>query len=587
MTHTDTRLAARNTMQERRNELPDGKTLREQLLAGLPVTERSMRLGGVSTLVLEGGDGPPIIFLHGPGEYGAKWRRIIPDLATTHRIIAPDLPGHGMTEMFDDGPATDRMLAWLDELIERTCGIPPILVGHVLGGAVAARFASDRSERLSRLVLVDALGLAAFQPTPEFSQALTDFSSGPTEETHDRLWRRCAFRFDAMRAGLGESWDWIKAYNLDRAHAPGLRDAQLSLMHEFGISEIPPAKLAAIAVPTTLIWGKHDLATPLSVAQAASNRHGWALHVIENAGDDPAMEQPEAFLGALRAALGSRASNRATVADAEDRRAAWDRIAAGYDRTNTPTQMWIAGEGLRRADLRPGMRFLDVAAGSGALAIPAARKGANVLATDRSSAMLELLGMRARQEGLRVEIREMDGHALELEDDSFDMAGSQFGVMLFPDMPKGIREMVRVVKPGGRVLVLAYGDPHKIDFLDFFARAVQSVRPDFSGPMDPPPLEFQLADPATLRRELVASGLHDVTVETITEVTEHKTGQGLWEWLVYSNPIVESVLGTLGLTSEERDVVIVENLERLVRERAGGGLAARLANPVNIGIGTK
>ena len=73
----------------------------------------------------------------------------------------------------------------------------------------------------------------------------------------------------------------------------------------------------------------------------------------------------------------------------------------------------------------------------------------------------------------------------------------------------------------------------------------------------------------------------------ITEVTEHKTGQGLWEWLVYSNPIVESVLGTLSLSSEERDVVIVENLERLIRERAGDGLAARLANPVNIGIGTK
>lgn len=587
MTHPDTRLAARNTMQERRNELSDGKTLLKQLLAGLPVTERSMQLGGVSTLVLEGGDGPPIVFLHGPGEYGAKWRRIIPDLATTHRIIAPDLPGHGMTEMFDAVPATDRMLAWLDELIERTCGIPPTLVGHVLGGAVAARFASDRSERLTRLVLVDALGLAAFQPTPEFSQALTDFSSGPTEETHDRLWRRCAFRFDAMRDGLGESWEWIKAYNLDRAHVPGLQGAQLRLMHEFGVFEIPPDELAAIAVPTTLIWGQHDLATPLSVARAASIRHGWALHVIENAGDDPAMEQPEAFLGALRAALESRGSKRATVAGAGDTRAAWDRIAVGYDKTNTPTQMWIAGEGLRRAGLRPGMQFLDVAAGSGALAIPAARQGAKVLATDQSSAMLHLLEARARNEGLRVETRVMDGHVLDLEDNSFDMAGSQFGVMLFPDMPKGIREMVRVVKPGGRVLVLAYGDPHKIDFLGFLVQAVQSVRPQFSGPpMDPPPLEFQLADPEKLRRELVASGLHDITVETITETTEHKTGQDLWEWLVCSNPIVESLLSTLGLTSEERDTV-VQGLERMVRERVGSRGAARLTNPVNIGIGTK
>ena len=53
--------------------------------------------------------------------------------------------------------------------------------------------------------------------------------------------------------------------------------------------------------------------------------------------------------------------------------------------------MWLANEGLRRAGLRAGMRFLDVAAGSGALSIPAARLGAQVLATDLSPAMLQLL----------------------------------------------------------------------------------------------------------------------------------------------------------------------------------------------------
>lgn len=156
-----------------------------------------------------------------------------------------------------------------------------------------------------------------------------------------------------------------------------------------------------------------------------------------------------------------------TTQEQEQTRAAWDKIALGYDKTNTPTQMWIANEGLRRAGLRAGMRFLDVAAGSGALSIPAARLGAQVLATDQSTVMLELLRARAHQEGLTIETRVMDGHALELDDNSFDMAGSQFGVMLFPDMPKGIREMVRVVKPGGRVLIHAYGDPHKIEFLSF------------------------------------------------------------------------------------------------------------------------
>jgi len=184
----------------------------------------------------------------------------------------------------------------------------------------------------------------------------------------------------------------------------------------------------------------------------------------------------------------------------EQTRAAWDKIAPGYDRTNTPTQMWLGNEGLRRAGLHAGMRFLDVAAGSGSLSIPAARLGAQVLATDLSPAMLALLGARARKEGLNIETRVMDGHALQLDDNSFDMAGSQFGVMLFPDMPKGIGELARVVKPGGRVLVTVYGDPRKVEFFAIFMAAIRSVRPDFTGPpMEPPPLPFQLQDPARFR----------------------------------------------------------------------------------------
>jgi ubiquinone/menaquinone biosynthesis C-methylase UbiE len=266
---------------------------------------------------------------------------------------------------------------------------------------------------------------------------------------------------------------------------------------------------------------------------------------------------------------------------------AWDRIAPGYDRTNTPTQMWLGNEGLRRVGLRAGMRFLDVAAGSGALSIPAARLGADVLATDQSPVMLELLTARAQQEGLTIETRVMDGHALDLPDNRFDVAGSQFGVMLFPDMPKGISEMVRVVRPGGAVLLHAYGDPHHIDFLGFLIGALQSVRPTFSGPpMDPPPLEFQLAHPRRLHSEFAAAGLKDVRVETVTEATEFESGNALWDWILSSNPIVECVLGPLTLTNDETEVV-KQALETMVRDRAGSAGAAKLINPINIGIGTK
>lgn len=290
---------------------PSGETLRKRLLAGIPVTERRLQLAGVSTAVLEGGDGPPIVLLHGPGEYAAKWLRVIPDLVRTHRVVAPDLPGHGASESIDGHPELDRVLAWVEDLIDCTCPRPPVLVGHVLGGAIGARFAGDRGERIGGLVLVDSLGLAAFQPSPDFGRALTAFVANPTEETHDRLWSLCAFDFRTMRRRMGERWEQIRAYNLDRARAPALGAAQHALMERYGMPAIPPADLARIRVPTMLIWGRHDLATPLSVAQDASVRYGWPLHVVENAADDPAMEQADAFLETLRAALEHPVSNPA------------------------------------------------------------------------------------------------------------------------------------------------------------------------------------------------------------------------------------------------------------------------------------
>lgn len=271
---------------------------RERLLSGLPVRERRLKFAGVSTAFLQGGEGPPIVLLHGPGEHAAKWIGVIPQLVTRHRVIAPDLPGHGSSEIAAPLEA-ERVLAWLGELLERTCAAPATLVGHILGGAIAARFTIQHDKSVERLVLADALGLAPFQPAPQFGAALSEFLAQPSGETHDALWRRCAFDLDALRARLGERWEWLKAYNLDRAHAPSLRAVQHRLMEEFGMSDIEPSELARIRVPAMLIWGRHDLATPLAVAEAASARYGWPLHVIENAGDDPPLEQPEAFLRAL------------------------------------------------------------------------------------------------------------------------------------------------------------------------------------------------------------------------------------------------------------------------------------------------
>jgi hypothetical protein len=159
--------------------------------------------------------------------------------------------------------------------------------------------------------------------------------------------------------------------------------------------------------------------------------------------------------------------------------------------------------------------------------------------------------------------------------------------MLFSDMPRGISELARVTKPGGRVLMNVYGAPQKIEFFGFFVHAIRAVVPDFTGPpMDPPPLPFQLQDPEKLHRELSNAGLKDICVETITETLEFQSGQQLWDWLTSSNPIVEMVLAELNLT-DEQTTVIREGLDDMVRKRSGESGPAVLTNPINIGIGTK
>jgi ubiquinone/menaquinone biosynthesis C-methylase UbiE len=264
---------------------------------------------------------------------------------------------------------------------------------------------------------------------------------------------------------------------------------------------------------------------------------------------------------------------------------AWDAIAEGYDRYVAPQEADLAKEALRLVGLEPGERFLDVAAGPGGLGLPAARLGAQVLAIDWSSEMIARFQARAHEEGLQAEGRVMDCHALDLPDDSFDVTGSQFGVMLVPDQPRALREMVRVTKPGGRVLVIAYGSPDEFEALQLFVGALTAVAPDFPGlPDDPPPLEFQLSDPAVVRQRLSAAGLRDVRVERTAERPAFSSGREMRDWMLYGNPIPGMLLADL---AEQQRARLVQILDGVLRERAGTDGRAVLANSVNIGIGTK
>ena len=166
------------------------------------------------------------------------------------------------------------------------------------------------------------------------------------------------------------------------------------------------------------------------------------------------------------------------------------------------------------------------------------------------------------------------------------MTGSQFGVMLVSDQARALREMVRVTRPGGRVLLIAYGSPGEFEALQLFIGALQAVMPEFEGlPDEPPPLEFQVADPEVMRRRLADAGLREVTVDTThQERIEVGSGTDLWRWCLGSNPI--PCMLTAGLTADQKQTM-VQVLEGVLRERCDGAWPAVLTAAVNIGVGTK
>jgi ubiquinone/menaquinone biosynthesis C-methylase UbiE len=267
--------------------------------------------------------------------------------------------------------------------------------------------------------------------------------------------------------------------------------------------------------------------------------------------------------------------------------ASWDTIAEGYDAYVTPSHdEAFLKDILKKAGLAKGMYFLDVASGSGALSLPAARLGAKVMAVDLSPTMIRLLKKRAAEEGLtNVEGRQMDGHQLTFADNSFDMAGSQFGVMLFPDLPQGLREMVRVIRKGGRVLLITFGLPERVEFLMHFLEALKRVVPGFTGlPMDPPPLPFQVSKPEVLQKRMAEAGLRDIQIEKKVERLYFRSGIEMWNCVTNSNPIARGLISDL-TDKQKRDVQ--EVLDDMLRARARGQDFAELTSDVLLGVGTK
>jgi ubiquinone/menaquinone biosynthesis C-methylase UbiE len=191
--------------------------------------------------------------------------------------------------------------------------------------------------------------------------------------------------------------------------------------------------------------------------------------------------------------------------------AAWSAAAPGYAEYHGAWREYAA-EAARLARLRPTDVVLDVAAGPGTLALVAAPSVARVVATDFAPGMLQELEARAAREGVRnVEAAVMDAQELKLDDASFDAAFCMFGFMFFPDRPKAFRELLRVLKPGGRGVVATWAPIERRPLMKMAMEAFAEAMPQA-----PPMAKGDLQTVEECHAEMSAAGFRDVEVHPFT-----------------------------------------------------------------------
>jgi ubiquinone/menaquinone biosynthesis C-methylase UbiE len=189
----------------------------------------------------------------------------------------------------------------------------------------------------------------------------------------------------------------------------------------------------------------------------------------------------------------------------------WDRFAE-YEEIAHSFTARFAERALEEAALPEGAYVLDVATGTGALALAAARAGARVLATDFSPGMVS----RVQSYGWpNLEARQMDGQAMDLPDASFDAAFSNFGVMLFPDWRAGLAEMARVVRRGGLGSVGTWKDPGGAAANLLLAQLCAALFPRLETPAPVAGMN-ELRDPDRFRAAMAAAGFSGVRIVEVT-----------------------------------------------------------------------
>ena len=275
--------------------------------------DRRVTVAGATTQYLEAGSGPPLLLVHGHEQSATSWRRVIPALARTRRVLAVSLPGYGDTAPGAYAPGRDTT-PFVAEFLD-TLGIGLLdVVGHSAGGPVALRLALTDPARVRTLVLVDSAGLGrevhpllAVDTLPvvgELAILLSRLPGGAMGRT-------------TMSAAMLFAQPWrVPAEFFSEQHEQGQRPGQLeastatarALFSATGQRQILLDQLPDVTAPTLVIWGGCDYVLPASQAQVAAKLlPNGRLAVLPDCGHLPHVEDPVGFAAVLNAWLAEHA----------------------------------------------------------------------------------------------------------------------------------------------------------------------------------------------------------------------------------------------------------------------------------------
>ena len=201
----------------------------------------------------------------------------------------------------------------------------------------------------------------------------------------------------------------------------------------------------------------------------------------------------------------------------------WDR-ASGYYETYWQKQLYPAQQKLLQlANIKGGEKIIDIACGTGLVSFPAAEQAGKegfVMANDISDKMVETGTAIAKERNLsNISFQRMDAEELPVEDNSYDIALCALGLMYFPDPLKAIKEMHRLLKPGGRAVVAVWGRRKNCGWAEVFEIVDRRVASEVC------PMFFNLGNEGTLQQYMNAGGFKNISIEVINTVLEYSSGE--------------------------------------------------------------